>query len=114
MTFARFFVTTNNALFTTTTKFGVAGHWMELPDCFPPIMYVQGDSAGGINQGLYWLGHATTAVMSKTRRLKVLTYEPATKWFRTTAGIGPGIHAREIVMFYRALGEGPGPSTNQI
>jgi hypothetical protein len=52
MAYAEWYVTTVSS----QTKFGVAGYWVELPDAFPPIIYIKSDTTPGAsdNDGCYF------------------------------------------------------------
>jgi len=55
MAFAQYYESTTNNLTTTVTMFGLAGTWKELPDSFPPILWIDttspaGKSCGAVNK----------------------------------------------------------------
>jgi hypothetical protein len=132
MAFAQFFVATSNATTTSVTMFGVAGNWKELPDNFPPILWIEVNSTTAnlaYNNGLYVEGLSSTGNAQPVRcRVQVLSYEPGTKWFRTSfrtdTDLIPMVGAvcpdttpdylladlRRVTLFYRAIGEGPDPA----
>lgn len=104
MAYAEFFVTTAQAT-TSVTMFGTYGPWIELPDAFPPILWLctastSSNVAGspGLNEGL-WIQCMTTAcpvgnedATARAQRMNVrytvLNFEPGTRWFMLTNSIG--------------------------
>lgn len=135
MAYAEFYVTTACAT-TSVTMFGVLGPWVELPDVFPPILWIDTTSpASAICEGL-WIQCGTslsgtpiadgTGVMN--HHVQVMNYEPGTKWFlvpdigaRTAGnavGLGIGLNSQALIalgprqwkLYYRAVGEGPDPN----
>ena len=119
------------------TMFGVYGPWMELPDVFAPILWIDttSSSAIGLQNGLKIVsattigGADTSAVLQTIWEVQVDNYEPGTKWFlpddcgSKTAGSalgmglpingGRGVGPRLWKLFYRSVGEGPDPNRMQ-
>jgi hypothetical protein len=102
--------------------FGVYGPWIELPNGFPPILWIDSTSPAGLNEGLYAWGFSTSPSLPETTlHLQVANYEPGTKWFLTNdiglltlggeapLGLG-GEVIRKMALYYRAVGEGPDPN----
>lgn len=133
MAYAEFFVTTACAT-TSVTMFGVLGPWIELPDAFAPILWIDTTSPATAPCSGLWIQSGTTAntgiatVMPivMNYQVQVMNYEPGTKWFlpsdigtktvgsalgmglneNATIGTGP----RQWKLYYRAVGEGPDPN----
>lgn len=137
MAYAEFFMTTACAT-TSLTMFGTYGPWMELPDAFPPILWIDTSSTTQrvLNSGLWITGGTSiggggagaasaNCPMYLNFHVKLDNYEPGTRWFmpsdcftRTAdSGLGIGIRNTETAtggirawkLYYRAVGEGPDP-----
>jgi hypothetical protein len=134
MAYAEFFVTTACAT-TSVTMFGTLGPWIELPDAFHPIMWLNTSSTTtrDLNEGL-WIMGATTPLNDpctatpyvRIYQVQVQNFEPGTRWFlpanigtKTTPGPtlcrgmnmngAPLVGGRQWKLYYRAVGEGPDP-----
>jgi hypothetical protein len=140
MAFALFYygsATNAGGTTTATTLFGTSGYWRELPDAFPPILWIDtstpGTFAANGNQGCYVIGATTNvtqtgAANSITLKAQVAGYKVGTRWFRTTTNVsddtfalavhptigsaGAGLYENsaghyECRLYYRAINEGP-------
>lgn len=96
MAYAEWFVTTACAT-TSVTMFGTLGPWIELPDAFPPILWLNTSSTTtrDLNVGLWIMACTTVAadqdVLPYVRitQCLVLNFEPGTRWFMLdNAGVG--------------------------
>jgi len=120
MAFAHFFGSTNRTT-TSLTMFGVLGPWAELPDGFPPILWIDTTSPAACNQGLYMTGWSSSPSVGMTLyHPQVVNYEPGTRWFLvndtgvwTSGNSGVGLSAdtvHDVRLYYRSIAEGPDPN----
>ena len=130
MAYAEWYVTTTCAT-TSVTMFGTLGPWIELPDVFAPILWIDTTSPAGLSAGLRIVSETTSDVGNATQTVKqivfevqVSNYEPTTKWFlpsdcgtKTAGGaLGQGplentaVGARLWKLWYRSVGDGPDPN----
>lgn len=90
MAYAEFFVTTASAT-TSVTMFGTYGPWIELPDAFPPILWIDTSSTttrtpenvalwilGGTSVSMH--GTAWQKPLFINHKVQVQNYEPGTRW----------------------------------
>jgi hypothetical protein len=101
MAYAEWYATT----IASTTKFGTAGYWQELPDAFPPIIYIKSDTTATntSNDGLYLETHSTTIKL--VTPMKVDEFVTHDKWFRQDTA-GSGSHGpKTYKLYYRDITE---------
>lgn len=128
MAFAQFYQSTATGT-TSVTMFGTLGPWIEMPDYFPPILWIQTSSTLNQqpNNGLQVIVGSSAGTDGLPGQIlvkvTVANYEPGTKWFlptddgvRTSGGLSQfGAYSRlpsqvKLELYYRAVGEGPDPA----
>lgn len=127
MAYAEWFVGTSEL--TSTSKFGVGGWWVKVPEKFPAIQYLEETSLNiGAEQAEGFIvemqltttgigGSTTLSYVTETQRRGITSYLKGERWLRATSDpclpntAGPLakediVGAVKLRLYYRSVGEG--------